>query len=143
MLVWEDRVDIFFNMTSAQAAACNIGLLIVLMLGLKLYVGNRRGVMKIPSGETTPEFSRVTRVQLNAVEDVPPLMAGIAGLALLGMPAWYIHMAGLVLFVSRILHATGLASSGGFSFGRLAGTLGTLLAYLAIAGALLVHAFTP
>ncbi len=136
-------MDILTNMTSAQAAALNIGLLIILMLGIKMYVGNRRGVLKIPSGETTPEFSRITRVQLNAVEDVPVLMAGILGLALLGMPAWYIHMTGLVLLVSRILHATGLASSGGFSFGRLAGTIGSLLVYLAVAGALLVHAFTP
>src|SRR5690349_13111443 len=112
----EDSVDILTTMTSAQAAALNIGLLIILMLGIKMYVGNRRGVLKIPSGETTPEFSRITRVQLNAVEDVPVLMAGILGLALLGMPAWYIHMVGLVLLVSRILHATGLASSGGTSF---------------------------
>ncbi len=136
-------MDIFFDMTSAQAAALNIGLLIVLMLGLKLFVGGRRGALKIPSGETTPEFSRITRVQLNAVEDVPVLMVGIAGLALLAMPAWYIHMAGLTLLVSRILHATGLAGSGGFSLGRMVGTLGTLLVYLAVAGALLVHAFTP
>ena len=71
------------------------------------------------------------------------LMAGIVALGMLGMPAWYIHMCGLVLFVSRILHATGLASSSGISFGRLAGTMGTMLVYLAIAGALLFHAFTP
>ena len=136
-------MDLFMGMTSAQAAAFNIGLLTLLMMALKMYVGNRRGKLKVPSGETTPEFSRATRVQLNAVEDVPVLMAGIAGLALLGMPAWYIHMCGLVLLVSRILHATGLASSSGVSLGRLAGTLGTLLVYLAVAGALLVHAFTP
>ena len=30
-----------------------------------------------------------------------------------------------------------------FSIGRLAGTIGTMLTYLAVAGALLVHAFTP
>lgn len=136
-------MDLLTGMTSAQAAALNIGLLILLMMALKMYVGNRRGFHKVPSGETTPEFSRATRVQLNAVEDVPVLMAGIAGLALIGLPAWYIHMCGLVLLVARILHATGLASSGGFSVGRLAGTLGTMLVYLAIAGALLVHAFTP
>lgn len=136
-------MDILTNMTSAQAAALNIGLLIVLMLGLKMYVGNRRAFHKMASGDTNPDFSRATRVQLNAVEDVPVLMIGIAGLALLGMPAWYIHMVGLVLLVARILHATGLASSGGFSFGRLAGTIGTMLVYLAVAGALLVHAFTP
>jgi uncharacterized protein len=137
-------MDIFWNMSSAQAAAFNIGLLVVLMLSLKIYVGNRRGKHKVPSGDVThPEFGRATRVQLNAVEDVPVLMVGIAGLALLGMPAWYIHMAGWVLLASRILHAFGLASSSGYSIGRLVGTLGTMLAYLAVAGALLVHAFGP
>jgi uncharacterized membrane protein YecN with MAPEG domain len=133
-------MDMFFAMTSAQAAAFNIGLLIILMLGLKLYVGNRRAFHKVLSGDTTPEFGRATRVQLNAVEDVPVLMVGIAALAMLGMPAWYIHMCGLVLLAARLLHATGLASSGGFSIGRFAGTAGTLLVYLAVAGALLVHA---
>lgn len=136
-------MDIFTAMSPAQAAAMNVGLLILVMLGLKMYVGGQRGKLKVPSGETTPEFSRVTRVQLNAVEDVPVLMAGIVALGLLGMPAWYIHMCGLVLVVSRILHAMGLSSSSGFSVGRVVGTLGTMLTYLAIAGALLVHAFTP
>ena len=134
-------MDILTMMSPAQAAAMNVGLLILVMFGLKMYVGGQRGKLKVPSGETTPEFSRVTRVQLNAVEDVPVLMAGIVALGMLGMPAWYIHMCGLVLFVSRLLHAFGLAGSNGFSIGRLAGTLGTMLTYLAIAGALLVHAF--
>lgn len=136
-------MDFLTGMSPAQAAAMNIGLLILVMLGLKMYVGARRGKLKVPSGETTPEFSRATRVQLNAVEDVPVLMAGILGLGLLGMPAWYIHMCGLVLVVARLLHASGLASSSGTSFGRIAGTLGTMLVYLAIAGALLVHAVSP
>ena len=134
-------MDFLTAMSPAQAAAMNIGLLILMMLGLKIYVGGSRARLKLPSGETSPEFNRATRVQLNAVEDVPVLMVGIAGLAMLGMPAWYIHMCGLVLLVSRILHATGLASSSGVSVGRLVGTLGTMLAFLAIAGALLVHAF--
>ena len=134
-------MDFLTLMSPAQAAAMNVGLLILVMLGLKMYVGAQRGKHKVPSGETTPEFSRSTRVQLNAVEDVPVLMAGIVALGLLGMPAWYIHLCGLVLVISRLLHATGLHSSNGVSFGRLAGTLGTMLVYLAIAGALLVHAF--
>ena len=134
-------MDILTLMSPAQAAAMNIGLLVLVMLGLKLYVGGQRGKLKVPSGETTPEFSRVTRVQLNAVEDVPVLMAGILGLGLLGMPAWYIHLCGLVLFLSRVLHAFGLAGSSGFSIGRLVGTIGTMATYLAVAGPLLVHAF--
>jgi uncharacterized protein len=136
-------VDIFFSMTSAQAAALSIGVLIIQMMMLKGYVGMQRRTHKLASGETNPDFNRAQRVQLNAVEDVPPLMVGIAGLALLGMPAWYIHLAGLILVVSRALHAIGLAGSGGFSWGRMLGTLGTYVVALGVAGALLVHAFTP
>lgn len=136
-------MDIFLDMTSVQAAALQTGLLILLMLGLKLYVGARRAKFRVLSGDTHPEFSRATRVQLNAVEDVPVLMVGIVALAALGMPAWYIHVAGLVLLVARLAHAFGLSGSSGFSLGRFLGTLGTLLVYVAVAGALLVHAFTP
>jgi uncharacterized membrane protein YecN with MAPEG domain len=140
----EGEMDVFLNMSPVQAAALQIGLLIVLMLGLKLYVGNRRARLKVPSGDVTnAEFGRATRIQLNAVEDVPVLMIGIAALAALGMSAWYIHLAGLVLLVSRIAHAVGLAGSSGFSIGRLVGTLGTLLVYLGVAGPLIVHAFAP
>jgi uncharacterized protein len=137
-------MDVFFNMSSVQAAALDIGLLVILMFGLKTYVAINRGKHRVPSGDTSHlEFNRATRVQLNAVEDVPVLMVGIAVLAMLGMPAWYIHMAGWVLLVSRIAHAFGLASSSGQSIGRAVGTMGTALVYLAVAGALLVHAFTP
>ncbi len=136
-------MDIFFNMSPVQAAALYVGLLVAVMLGLKIYVGLWRGKLQIPSGETTPEFSRVSRVQLNAVEDVPALMAGIIALALLGMPVWYIHAVGLALVVARVLHAVGLASSSGFSLGRVIGAVGTVVVYFAVAGALLVHAFAP
>jgi uncharacterized protein len=139
----EDSLDTFLGMSPAGAAAFEIALLIFMMMTLKGYVGMRRQALKLPSGETNPEFNRATRVQLNAVEDVPPLMVGIAALAMLGMPAWYIHAAGLALVVSRAAHATGLAGSGGFSWGRVIGTLGTYVVAIAVAGALLVHAFTP
>lgn len=134
-------MDFFLNMTPAQAAALSIGLLTILMMALKMYVGNRRGAHKVASGDSHPEFNRAVRVQMNAVEDVPVLMAGIIGLALLSAPAWYIHMAGLILLVGRILHAVGLAGSSGFSFGRLAGTLLTMVAYLVIGGGLIYRVF--
>ena len=76
---------IFFSRPISLALMIfSIGLLVLMMMALKMYVGNRRGKLKVPSGETTPEFSRATRVQLNAVEDVPVLMAGIVALGVLG-----------------------------------------------------------
>lgn len=132
----------FAGMSAIQAAAFYIGVLTLIMMVLKGYVGAQRGKLRVPPGDTSNvEFGRATRVQLNAVEDVPVLMAGLLGLALLGMPVWYIHMCGAVLAVARIAHAVGLAGSGGFSIGRMIGTLGTFLTFLAISGALIVHAF--
>ena len=137
-------MDVFVNMNSVQAAALWVGLIIVLMMLIKMWVGGRRRALKVPSGDVTnAEFGRATRVQLNAVEDVSVLLAGIVGLGMLGMPAWYIHAVGALLLVARVLHATGLSSSSGFSWGRLIGTVGTLVVYLFVAGALIVHAFTP
>lgn len=135
-------MDVFTGMSAIQAAAFHVGLLTLILLGLKLYVGAQRGKLRVPPGDTSNlEFGRATRVQLNAVEDVPALMVGLLGLALLGMPVWYIHLCGGVLVVARIAHAVGLAGSGGFSLGRAVGTMGTMLTFVAVAGALLVHAF--
>ena len=135
-------MTLFSEMTAIQAAALYVGLLVVVMFGIKIYVANRRYVHKVPPGDVSNlEFGRATRVQLNAVEDVPILAVGIVVLALLGMPVWYIHMTGAVLVIARIAHAYGLATSGGTTLGRGIGTTGTLLVYLAVAGALIVHAF--
>jgi len=137
-------MDIFTGMTPIQAAALHTGLLVLLMLGLKIYVASARYKHKVLSGEAgNAEFGRAGRVQMNAVEDVPPLMVGLVALALLGMPAWYIHATGGLLLVARIAHAVGLAGSSGRSLGRAVGTFGTLIVALAVAGALIVHAFGP
>jgi uncharacterized membrane protein YecN with MAPEG domain len=133
-------MDSFMSINSVQAAAFWTALLILLMVGLKLYVGGQRRKHKVPSGDLShPEFGRATRIQLNAVEDVPPLMVGILALALLNMPAWYIHACGAALLVSRVLHAWGLSTSSGFSIGRLVGTMGSVLVAIFVAGALIVH----
>jgi hypothetical protein len=51
-------------------------------------------------------------------------------LALLGAREWQMHLVGLSAVVGRILHAIGLSSSGGVSFGRQAGMVLTLTAKL-------------
>ncbi|HEV7693785.1 MAG TPA: hypothetical protein VGO52_23325 [Hyphomonadaceae bacterium] len=64
-------MTLFTGMSPAQAAAFNIGLLVILMMTLKVYVGARRRQLKLASGDSHPDFNRAVRVQLNAVEDVP------------------------------------------------------------------------
>ncbi len=135
-------MDAFTNMPALQAAALYIGLTTLLMMGLKMFVGASRGKLKVVPGDTSnPDFARKQRVQQNAVEDVPPLLIGILVLALLGVPAWLVHTAGILLFLSRLAHAVGLANSSGFSAGRMLGTIGTLLVYLTCGFGLIIHVF--
>ena len=139
-------MSLFTDMTALNAAALYIGLLILVMFGLKIYVGASRSSLKVASGDLSqPAFNKATRVQLNAVEDVPALMVGILALALLAMPVWYIHATGGALVVFRLAHAFGLATQkeGKASPGRAIGAIGTTLVFLAVAGGLLVHVFTP
>lgn len=131
-------MDTVMARPAVEAAGLWIALLILLMLGLKFYVGAQRRKHRVPSGDLShPQFGRATRIQLNAVEDVPPLMAGLAALALLNAPAPYIHACGAVLLMARVLHAWGLSTSSGFSIGRLVGTMGSVAAALAIVAGLL------
>lgn len=135
-------MDLLTNMTALQAAALYAGLLILILLGLKLFVGARRDALKVPSGDVSnPEFARVQRAQQNAVEDVPALLIALVLSALLAAPTIIIHGVGVLLVLSRLGHAFGLASKDGFSLGRSLGTLGTLLTYLTLIGTLLQRAF--
>ena len=135
-------MDVFTNMSALQAASLYISLMLAVLLGLKLYVGGRRGALKVPSGDVSnPDFARAQRVQQNAVEDVPVLLIALLSLGLLSAPLWLIHASGATLLASRLAHAFGLASSSGFSLGRMFGTFGTLIVYLTLVIALLLCAF--
>lgn len=135
-------MDLFTQMSALQAAGLYTALLILLLLGLKLFVGAKRGKLKVvPGDQSDPEFARALRVQHNAVEDVPALLVALVLSALLAAPVWLIHTAGAILLFSRVGHAVGLAGSSGFSLGRALGTLGTLLVYLTLVVTLLQRAF--
>ena len=121
-------------MNELQAAALWVGLHILLMGYLKLRVGATRSKTKVGFGDGDNEqMQRSLRVQGNAVEDVPITLIGLVMLALVTAPLWLIHAAGGVLLGSRLLHAFGLGKSSGLTFGRLVGTLGSVIAMVAVA----------
>lgn len=121
-------------MTELQAAALWVGLHVLLMGYLKLRVGATRSKTKVGFGDGDNEqMQRSLRVQGNAVEDVPITLIGLVMLALVTAPLWLIHAAGGVLLGSRLLHAFGLGKSSGVTFGRLVGTLGSVIAMVAVA----------
>ncbi len=128
-------------MTGFEAAGLYAGLFAIFMMALKLNVGRARQANKVAFGDGGQEpVQRAIRVQGNAVEDVPFGLVGLFALAAMGAGAVLIHVLGGLLFVSRLLHAVGLGGSSGTSFGRFAGTLGSILAILAIGVACLYFA---
>ena len=82
------------------------------------------------------------RVQANFVEYVPVAVLLLVVLEMSGTSDGWLHALGAGVLVGRILHAVGLSGSGGTSFGRLAGTLLTLLSLLGGAVLALLEVFS-
>ena len=85
---------------------------------------------------TEPGMARAVRVHGNFVEYVPLALLLLLLAELNGLPAWFLHATGMVLLASRALHAWGLGSTPGRSFGRFYGTAGTWAVILALCAAL-------
>jgi uncharacterized membrane protein YecN with MAPEG domain len=127
--------------TSGNAAALWTGLHLILLLVLSLLVVRQRQRHKVALGdEGIPELARAIRAFGNATEYVPAALVGLAVLAVVEAPALAVHIAGLMLFVGRVLHAVGLSRSGGATFPRALGILFTWLAYVFVSAALLFYA---
>lgn len=130
-------------MTPMQAAVLYTGLFCLLMLVLKGNVGRVRTREKIMFGDGGNEpMQRALRVQGNAVEDVPVVLAGLIGLGALAAPALLIHILGASFLLGRVLHAIGLGGSSGGSPGRMFGTLISLVVMLVTSGACVWFAVT-
>jgi len=129
------------EMTAAQAAALWSGLLILLLviLSVRVVMGRQKHRVALGDGGNDDMVLR-GRVFGNAAEYIPVGIGALALLTLLGLPAYCIHAVGGVLFIGRLLHATGL-TAGKPTPGRLLGMVLTYLALIAAASMLIVHAF--
>ncbi|MEO6065357.1 MAG: MAPEG family protein [Lysobacterales bacterium] len=124
-----------------KITAIFIALHVLLLLSLAYRVVAMRRVHKLGLGDGSLEpVQQRIRAHANATEYVPVALLELLALELLGVPALWLYAAGGTLFVGRLLHAMGLASASGYSFGRFYGTLLTWLTMLAMAIALLFHA---
>lgn len=124
-----------------RAAALWVGLHLLLLLVLSLLVTRQRRKHAVVIGDGgVAELVLSQRAFGNATEYVPPALAGLAVMALVGTPPLAIHIAGFVMFVSRVAHAIGISRSEALTFGRGAGMLGTWVAYIFMAVALLFYA---
>ena len=126
---------------AGRAAALWASLHLLLLLTLSLLVTRQRRKHKVLIGDGgVAELALAQRAFGNATEYIPPAMAALAVMAVVATPPLAIHIAGLVLFASRIAHAIGISRSEALSVGRGVGMLGTWVAYIFMAVALLFYA---
>lgn len=129
------------TITSGHAASLWVGLHLLLMLALSALVVRQRQKHKVPFGDDgVPELAQAIRAFGNASEYIPVGLAGLIVLDLAGAPPLLVHIAGLVLFAGRVIHAFGLSTSGGTSIPRALGMTLTWAAYVFLAVATLFFA---
>lgn len=123
--------------TALYAALCAF-LLLFLALRVMLY----RNQHKIGVGDGDDRIlRRRIRVHGNAAEFVPLALLLLLLNELAGASPVWLHGWGSALLVVRVLHAWGLTHSGGYSFGRGTGFIGTFVVIIAMAVALLARWF--
>lgn len=123
---------------SAPITAVYAGLLGILLLALSGLVVRGRWRFRTGLGiGAEPGMERAVRVHANFIEYVPLALLLLLAGELNGLRPAMLHGAGLVLLLSRALHAYGLSRSSGRSFGRFWGTAGTWVVILTLSLSLL------
>lgn len=128
-------------MSAMTAAGLYVGLNLLILLVLGVMVMRQRQATKIGVGDGGQEkLILAVRAHANGTEWTPAALIGLVAAAALGAPVIAIHVLGAMLTAGRILHGWGLSGSAGTSPGRMAGTLLTLIVYIALGAGLAVHA---
>jgi hypothetical protein len=110
------------------------GLLALVMLALAMRVIRLRWKLRVGLGDGGDKaMARAIRVHGNATEHVPIALILMLAAELDHASPMLLHVCGIVLVVSRVLHAMGLGRSAGASWGRMAGTVGTVGVIVALA----------
>ncbi len=107
------------------------GLLGLLLIALSVQVVLARRRYKVRLGTGSDDgMQQAVRVQANFAEYVPFAVLLLVFSEISGLPTAVVHGAGVLLLVSRMMHAWGLSQSPGSAFGRFYGTAGTWIAIL-------------
>jgi hypothetical protein len=103
-------------------------LLGLLLIALSVNVVLARKRYRVGLGVGSEQgMQQAVRVQANFAEYVPFAVVLLVLSELMALPTVAVHVAGIVLLTSRVLHAWGLSHSPGRTFGRFYGTAGTWL----------------
>jgi uncharacterized protein len=84
-------------------------------------------------------LQQAIRAHGNAVEVIPIFLILLAVYELNRAPSVALHVFGAIFLVARLLHVWGLYSSSGRSFGRVAGTVGSIGVLITLAVANIIR----
>jgi uncharacterized membrane protein YecN with MAPEG domain len=115
-----------------------LGALLVVALAVRVMWLRNTGRVGLGAGGDAV-LARAIRAHANAAEYLPIALLLLVLLALEQTRPGLLHMFGIVLIVARILHAIGLSSASGRSFGRMVGIGLTVAVMLAMAILLIVR----
>jgi uncharacterized membrane protein YecN with MAPEG domain len=116
------------------------GMLGILLVGLTLNVVRLRLGKKVGLGVGEGGLlEQPVRVHANFTENAPIFLVLLLVAELTGTGSTILHLAGIVFVVARLLHAFGLSRARNRSFGRFAGSLGTMLTILGLSVHLIVR----
>jgi len=102
------------------------GIAALILIGLSVLVIRQRLRTNTPLLDGNhPALQQAIRAQANFVEYVPLALIMLAALEANGVGRLWLHLLGILLCVARVLHAYGLLTSRGRSFGRAVGMVGT------------------
>jgi uncharacterized protein len=114
--------------TLAAAAAAAI-----LNIWLSIRIGAVRQATGISVGDGGNEaLQRRMRAQLNFIENTAFVLVLIAAIELTGKGSWWLAYVAAAYFMGRVAHAFGM-DGGNMQFGRMIGTLLTMLVQLGLA----------
>jgi uncharacterized membrane protein YecN with MAPEG domain len=123
-----------------SAAALYAGLNGLILLALAAHVGRMRGRLNIMMGDGgNPLMIRAMRGQANFVEYTPLVLIQLVVMALIGTPAWVVHLGGLALTLGRVLHGWHFVQDDAPGWQRGAGAGLTMLALVVASLGLIGH----
>lgn len=103
-----------------------LGGLLLLVLTWRVIAIRRRERIGLGDGGNALLQRRI-RAHANCSETLPMQLLLLLALELAGAGPWWLHGCGIAILAGRLLHAIGLSSRSGVSFGRFVGTLLSLL----------------
>jgi uncharacterized membrane protein YecN with MAPEG domain len=119
----------------APITALWAGVLGLISLALSIHVVNARRSTDVLFGDgSSTVLQQRIRMHGNFIEYVPIALVLLLVLELNGASALVLNALGASLVVARVLHAIGLSSTTGVSFGRFAGAILTWVVILVASG---------